>query len=314
MSPLIVCLDRQTLPMALPELQQPHRWQDWADTEPEQVVERLQGATVAVSNKVALTASQLQQLPDLRLIAVSATGYNIIDLEACRASGIHVCNVPAYSTDAVAEHTLMLMLMLRHRIGEYQQHAQTWPDSRMFCVFGSPILELRGATLTLIGGGAIGSRVASLAQAFGMRVLRAEHRGAASVRPGYTAFEQALAEADIVSLHCPLNAATRGLIGAAELALLPAHALLINTARGGLVDESALADALRNGRLAGAALDVLSSEPPLADHPLLQLAGPQLILTPHVAWASEPAMRRMASILMANIDAFLGGTLQNQIV
>lgn len=313
MKPLIVCLDRLTLPQALPAPQAEHEWRDYAATGPDQVVQHLQGATIAISNKVALGRQQLQQLPQLKLIAVAATGYNTIDIEACRELGISVCNVPAYSTQGVAEHALMLMLMLRHRLNEYQLASRQWSGSNIFCVFGSPVQEVSGATLTLIGSGQTGSRVAELAAAFGMQVLKAERRGAQQLRPGYTEFEQALAAADIVSLHCPLTPETRGLMGAAQLALLRPGALLINTARGGLVDESALATALQE-HLGGAALDVLESEPPPADHPLLQLQHPNLIVTPHIAWASAPSLQRLGEILQANLDSFLAGQLQNRVV
>lgn len=314
MKPLIVCLDRLTLPQDLPAPAAEHEWRDYPATRHDQVLEHLQGATIAISNKVALGRELLQQLPQLKLIAVAATGYNIIDIEACRQLGISVCNVPAYSTQGVAEHALMLMLMLRHRLNEYQLASRQWPASEIFCVFAAPVQELAGATLTLIGSGHTGSRVAELAAAFGMRVLKAERRGAQQLRPGYTRFEHALAAADIVSLHCPLTAETRGLLGAEQLALLPPGALLINTARGGLVDEAALLTALQQGHLGGAALDVLEVEPPPAGHALLQLQHPNLIITPHIAWASAPSLQRMGRILQANLDSFLAGDLQNRVV
>lgn len=310
--PLIVCLDSATLPQAQPQIGVAHRWQAYDLTQPDEVVSRLHGATVAITNKVALNHEQLEQLPDLKLIAVAATGYNIIDVGACRDLGITVCNVPAYSTDGVAEHTLMLMLALRHRLHEAEAASQIWAHSPIFCVFPSPILELKGATLSLIGGGSIGNRVAELAQAFGMNILRAERRQATSIRPGYVPFEQALAQADILSIHCPLNAETRGIIGAAEITQMKPSALIINTARGGLVDEAALVQALENGSIGGAAVDVLAQEPPAADNPLLK-PHPRLIVTPHVAWASEPSLQRMAMILQQNIEGFLSGNHQNRV-
>lgn len=310
--PLIVCLDSATLPQAQPQIAVAHRWQAYDLTQPDEVVARLKGATVAITNKVALNHTQLEQLPDLKMVAVAATGYNIIDIGACRDLGITVCNVPAYSTDGVAEHTLMLMLALRHRLHEAEAASQAWAHSPIFCVFPSPILELKGATLSLIGGGSIGNRVAELAQAFGMTILRAERRGATSPRPGYVPFEQALTQADILSIHCPLNSETRGIIGAAEIAQMKPSALIINTARGGLVDETALALALENGSIGGAAVDVLAQEPPAADNPLLK-PHPRLIVTPHVAWASEPSLQRMAMILQQNIEGFLSGKPQNRV-
>lgn len=313
MKPLVVCLDRQTLPVPLPALALEHVWRDHDRTAPHDIVERLHGATVAITNKVALQREHLLELPDLRLIAVAATGYNIIDLAACRERGIVVCNVPAYSTSGVAEHTLMLMLMLRHQMGACQNAVQDWPASPLFCVFGPAIGELAGSTLTLIGSGSIGNRVAELALAFGVTVVRAERRGASACRPGYVPFEQALAQADIVSLHCPLTPETRGIIGLRELQLLKKDAVLINTARGGLVDEAALAETLAAGRLGGAALDVLEQEPPAADNPLLRLQHPNLLLTPHVAWASTPSLQRLGNILVGNIEAFLQGQPRNRV-
>lgn len=313
-TPLVVCLDRQTLPQPLPAPRPAHRWQDYDVTAADQVVERLREATVAVTNKVPLQRAQLERLANLKLIAVSATGYNIIDLEACRELGITVCNVPSYSTDGVAEHTLMLMLALRHRLNEYQQASASWAASSLFCVFRSAVSELKNARVCIVGGGHIGRRVAELAQAFGAEITFAEHKTAAEVRPGYVAFDEALARADIVSLHCPLSAATRGVIGMREIGLMRKEAVVINTARGGLIDESALAFALESGRLAGAALDVLEQEPPPADNPLLRLTHPNLIVTPHIAWASAPSLERMARILVANIEGFLTGRPQNQVV
>lgn len=312
-TPLIVFLDRDTLPTALPPLAAAHRWREFAATRPEERLAHAQDAEVLITNKVVFDRATLEALPQLKLIAVAATGYNIIDTQVCQERGIAVCNVPAYSTQGVAEHTLMLMLALRHRLGQYAGEAVHWPAASQFCIFGPAIGELAGATLTLIGGGTIGQRVATLAQAFGMTVLRAEHRGAATIRPSYTDFETALAAADIVSLHCPLTAETRHLIGAAELARLKPGAVLINTARGGIVDEAALAASLARGELAGAGLDVLSSEPPPAAHPLLQLEHPNLIITPHIAWASEPSLQRLARVLIGNIDAFLLGAPQNRV-
>ena len=312
--PRIVVLDRDTLPCPIPAPKTPHQWQEYPRTSPAEVVSRLAGATVAITNKVLLQREHLQQLPQLRLIAVSATGYNIIDAHACRDLGIAVCNVPAYSTAAVAEHTLMLMLALRHRLQENLRASANWHASPLFCIFGSPIAELRTATVTLIGGGSIGQRVAELCSAFGATVIRAERRGATTIRPGHTEFHAALRQADILSLHCPYTPETHGLIGAAELALLPAHAVIINTARGGLIDETALAAALAEGRLAGAGLDVLEQEPPAAQTPLLQLQHNNLLLTPHIAWSSTSALERLVGIVSDNIDRFLAGTAVNRVI
>ena len=319
MPPLIVFLDRDTLParIALPAPCHPHRWQEYPSTLAGEIVDRLQGATVAIVNKVRLDAATLAQLPTLRLIAIAATGSDNVDLAACRRLGISVCNIQRYAEHAVAEHTMMLMLALSRRLLAYHQAVQAgdWQRSPHFCLFGPALHDLAGKRLGLIGSGSLGQAVARLGEALGMQVVFAARRGetapsldAVAGRWPRRPFDEVLSSSDVLSLHCPLNAQTRGLIGASELAAMPTGALLINTARGGIVDDQALLQALQQQHLGGAASDVASQEPPQADDPLLAaLSGENFILTPHVAWASDEAMQTLASQLSANIDAFFAG-------
>ena len=275
-----------------------------AQTPPELIIERLQGAQVVISNKVLLDASTLAACPDLKLILIAATGSNNVDLAAARAQGIAVCNCQGYGTPAVAQHTLMLLLALATRLPDYQQAvaAGRWQQARQFCLLDYPIMELHGKTLGLLGHGELGSAVGRLAEAFGMRVLLGQLPGRPA-RSDRLPLDELLPHVDALSLHCPLNEHTRDLIGADQLQAMKANALLINTARGGLVNEQALADALRSGHLGGAACDVLSSEPPQADNPLLAGDIPRLIITPHCAWGSREARQRIVGQLAENAHA-----------
>ena len=274
------------------------------------------GADIVISNKVPLRRDTLEQLPGLKLVAIAATGYNHVDLDACRELGIAVCNIRNYGDDTVAEHALTLMLALAKNLPAYQRDvaAGIWQQSRQFCHFGAPIRDLRGATLGIIGAGGIGRRLGELAAALGMRVLFAERKGAGEVRPGYAAFAAVLAQADVISLHCPLSEETRDLIAQPELIAMKPGALLINTARGGLVNEADLVAALKYGQLGGAGVDVLSEEPPVNGNPLLKTRLPNLIVTPHISWASRQAMERLAAQLVENIGAFVAGESRNRLV
>lgn len=292
--------------------------EDWTlhpHTAPDQVADRLDGAAVVVSNKVPLGAAILREATDLKLICVAATGTNNVDLAAAATAGITVSNARDYATASVAEAVFGLMLTLVRNLDGYRARATdgTWSSSPHFCVFDQPIGELHGATLGIIGHGVLGRAVESLARAFSMRVLLCQHLHKAP-EPGRVALDTLLAESDVISLHCPLSEYTQGLIGTAQLRAMKTSALLINTARGGIVDEHALLDALRQGHIAGAALDVLSLEPPAADNPLLNCRLPQLIVTPHVAWASRPARQRLVEELTANILAFRHGGRRNSVV
>ncbi len=312
----IVFLDRASV---LADVKRPvcaTEWQAYPASQAEQVVERLRGAAVVITNKAPITAAMLAQLPHLKLVAVAATGVNPVDLDACKLHGVVVSNIRDYAVHSVPEHVLMLMLNLRRNFLAYRQDVQAgeWQRASQFCLLTHPINDISGATLGIVGRGSIGLSVARMAEALGMRVLFAEHKGSSVVRDGYTAFTQVLQQADVLSLHCPLNEPTRGLIGAAELALMQPQALLINTARGGIVDEAALLQALQQGKLGGAGFDVLGSEPPAAGNPLLQSAPPNLIVTPHIAWASRQAMQTLADQLTDNIDAFARGEIRNRVV
>lgn len=281
----------------------------WADTTPENVVKRLQGTRVAIINKVVLNAETLTACPDLKLVLVAATGTNNVDLEAARALGITVANCQGYGTPSVAQHTLGLLLALATRLIDYQKavSAGEWQKSTQFCLLDFPIIELEGKTLGLFGHGELGSAVAKLAEAFGMRVLIGQIPGRPA-RPDRLALDELLPRVDALTFHCPLNEHTRNFIGARELAMLKPGAFVVNTARGGIIDEQALAHALRSGHLGGAATDVLSVEPPRDGNPLLAADIPRLIITPHSAWGSREARQRIVGQLCENAEAFFNGT------
>jgi glycerate dehydrogenase len=273
----------------------------------------LKGATIVITNKVPLREPELSRLPDLKFIAVAATGVDIIDLDYCRKRVLPVSNVRNYALHSVPEHVFTLILSLRRNLFNYREDVLrgAWQQAAGFCLLTHPISDLYNSTLGIIGYGALGHAVEQLARGFGMRVQISEHKGAQAVRDGRVSFEEVLRESDVVSLHCPLNEETRGLIGWVEFQLMKRGALLINTARGGLVDEGALVEALSSGLIAGAGFDVLTSEPPRAGNPLLELNQPNFILTPHIAWASNEAMQALADQLIANIEAFINGLPQN---
>jgi glycerate dehydrogenase len=314
----IVYLERESV---IAEVRRPacaHAWVEYDKSLQAEVAPRLADASIAIVNKLQIDAGMIARLPKLQMVAVAATGTNNVDLDACRARGIVVSNIRGYAVHTVPEHAIALMLALSRNLIAYRESVQAgrWQQSDQFCFFDHPIRDLHGATLAIIGSGALGQGVATLARAFGMKVLLAERKGAATCRAGYVPFAEALVEADVVSLHCPLNAETQGLIGAAELQAMKRSALLINTSRGGLVDETLLAQALREGWIAGAGFDVLSKEPPSEGNPLLApelLAQPNFLLTPHVAWASRPAMQVLADQLIDNIEAYVRGEPQNRV-
>ena len=313
---LIVFLDRDSIQADIRRPGFPHEWRDYPATIATQVTDHLSNATIAISNKVPLMAESLTPLRNLKMIAVCATGTNNVDLDYCRAHKITVSNIRNYAVHAVPEHVFSLILALRRNLPGYREdvHNGLWQKAEQFCLFTHPILDLHGSTLGVIGHGALGMATTKLGEAFGMRVIFAEHKGVAQVRSGYTSFDSVLADSDVITLHCPLTPATQNLIGAPELKKMRRHALLINTARGGLVDEAALAHALKDGVIGGAGFDVLTTEPPRAGNPLLDLRLPNFILTPHVAWASRNAMQIMADQLIDNIEAFVRGAPQNQVV
>ena len=309
----IVFLDRNSLiaDMRVPSFA--HEWIDHGQTRSEEIVARLQNASIVISNKVKLSGDILAQAPGVKMIAVSATGTDNVDLVYCRAHGIVVSNIRGYAVHTVPEHAFMMMLALRRNLLGWREdvRAGLWQQTDQFCLFTRPVNDLHGSTLGLVGYGSLGHGMQKLAEAFGMRVLVAEHRNAATVREGYTAFDTVLGNADVISLHTPLTAETRHMIAAREFGLMKSTAILINTARGNLVDESALIDALKSGRIAGAGFDVLSVEPPHDGNPLLDLDLPNFILTPHVAWSSREAMQTLADQVVDNIEAFVAGTPRN---
>ncbi|HUG98814.1 MAG TPA: D-2-hydroxyacid dehydrogenase [Gammaproteobacteria bacterium] len=287
-------------------------------TTAEELPARLAPAEILITNKIRIGAAELGAAPRLRLICLSATGVNNVDLEAAEARGIGVCNITAYCTVSVVQHVYALVLALTHHLAGYQGLLQqgAWKDSPQFCLLDYPIRELAGRKLGIVGFGELGRGVARAAPAFGLEVLVSERPGAPPGPPqgGRLPFERLLAEADILSLHCPLTDATRGLIDAAALARMKPDALLINTARGALVDSAALAAALRDGRIAGAGIDVLPQEPPVDGDPLLDAAIPNLIITPHVAWAAREARQRAVDEIAANIRSFLAGGRRGRVL
>lgn len=305
----IVFLDRDALRAKVRRPSFPHDWREYSETAPEEVVERLQGATIAIVNKVSLREVDLAQLPELKFIAVAATGVDIIDLDSCRRRGIAVANVRHYANRAVPEHALMLMLALSRNLINYRRDVGrgAWQEANKFCLFDHTIRDLHGRTLGIIGYGGLGQAVEKLARAFGMRVLISEHKNAKQTRDGRVSFDDILRKSDIITLHCPLTDETRDMIGAKELEEMRNDAILINTARGGLVNEAALARALTIGEIGGAGFDVLSEEPPRDGNPLLDLKLPNFILTPHNAWASDETMQVLADQLIDNIEAFVRG-------
>jgi glycerate dehydrogenase len=305
----IVFLERDTLKADLRRPAFEHVWRDYGATRAEEVLGRLEGATVAVVNKLPLRAEVLARLPSLRLIAVAATGTDNIDLDFCRAHNIAVSNVRGYARDTLPEHVLMLVLALRRNLLAYDAAGRAGRRQRagQFCLHAREIRDLHGSTLGLVGHGTLGRGVERLARAFGMEVLIAERKSAAVVRDGRTAFAEVLARADVLSLHVPLNEETRDMIGREEFGLMKRSAILINCARGGVVNERALARALREGGIAGAGVDVLSAEPPREENPLLAPDVPNLIVTPHVAWAGREAQQILADQLVDNIEAFVSG-------
>jgi glycerate dehydrogenase len=309
----IVFLDRDSL---IADIRPPafaHRWRDYPATSPDDVVERLRGATIAITNKVPLRADAIAQLPDLKMIAVAATGTDNVDLAACRERGIVVANIRNYSLVSVPEHCFALLLAVRRNLRAYAADVEAgrWERSTRFCLLDHPIGDLAGSRLGIVGYGALGRRVAQIGRAFGMDIAVTSRSPVADTDVTPLPLDELLATADVVSLHLPLTEQTRNLVGARELASMKKNAILINTARGGLVDEAALAQALTDGTIAGAGFDVLSKEPPVPDNPLLRLRLPNFVLTPHVAWASGGAMQTLADMLVDNLEAWVAGNPTN---
>jgi glycerate dehydrogenase len=285
----------------------------FARTSGEQMIGRLQGAAIAITNKAVINRATIFALPELRYIGVAATGYNNVDIEAARERGIVVCNVPEYSTQEVAQAVFALLLELTNRTGHHAEtvRAGKWSKSPDFSYWDYPLVGLEGLSLGIVGYGRIGQAVGRIGQAFGMKILATRRNPPANSAGGvqYVSLETLLHESDVISLHCPLTPESRGLVNTEFLSKMKPTAFLINTSRGGLVTESALADALNHDRIAGAGLDVLSTEPPPADNPLF--GAKNCIITPHIAWAPKTARARLLQIMAANIRAWLKGAPQN---
>jgi len=290
-----------------------HSWAEYPVTAASELPQRLAGATIAITNKVALREETLRRLPDLKMIAVAATGYDVIDVGYCKAHGIAVANIRNYAVHTVPEHAFALITALRRNLLAYRRDVENgrWQQVDQFCFFDHPISDLHGSTLGILGEGVLGQATAHIGRAFGMQVLFADHAPPKAPGVVFTPLERVLAESDVISLHLPLTDETRNLIGSAELRRMKRTAILINTARGGLVDEQALAQALKEGVIAGAGFDVLTREPPKEGNPLLELRLPNFILTPHIAWASDGAMQFLADQLIDNIEAYVSGRPQN---
>ncbi|MEO0996797.1 MAG: NAD(P)-dependent oxidoreductase [Pseudomonadota bacterium] len=312
MAERIVVLDAGTFgPYRLRRPAFPHDWRQYERSGPEQVRRRLGAATIAITNKVAIGQPELEAAPELKLIAIAATGYDAVDVAAARARGVAVMNVRGYAATTVPEHAFALMLSLRRRLTEYRRALAdgAWQAAGQFTLFVDPVYDLAGSTLAIVGAGVTGRRVAAIGRTFGMQVAFLDsHVGDLPDYATALPLPELLAAADVLTLHCPLTDATRNIVDAAAIERMRPTALLINTARGGLVDEPALATAIRDGTIGGAGMDVLSEEPPAEDNPLYRLREhPRLLLTPHSAWGSRDAVTTLAERLLTQIEAFVAG-------
>ncbi|QTH70847.1 D-2-hydroxyacid dehydrogenase [Pseudoalteromonas xiamenensis] len=313
----IAILDTQTLGnTSLEVLTQLGELMCYPMTLPEQTSERIRDVDVVITNKVILDKEILEAANNLKLVCIAATGTNNVDLAAAKSLGIAVCNVAGYSTPSVVQHTFTLLGNLMTNMHRYIADCQLgrWQQSDMFCRLDYPISELQDKTFVVVGYGSLGQAVASVAQAFGANVIIAEQKSATSVREGRVAFNDALVMADVVSIHCPLNSQTQNLISTPEFNLMKHSAFIVNTARGGIVDEAALVSALEAGQIAGAALDVLSKEPAQQDNPLCHYQGSNLLLTPHTAWASQESITRLVNEIAKNIMAYNYNEPRNRVV
>ncbi|KAF2839581.1 D-isomer-specific 2-hydroxyacid dehydrogenase NAD-binding protein [Patellaria atrata CBS 101060] len=309
----IVFLDRAAIKSPLRSPRFDHEWNEYPHTEPSDIFQRVSGAEIVITNRVPITRDLLSQIPSIGLIAVAATGYDNVDVDACREYGVAVCNVRDWSV-SVPEHVFALILALRRNLNAYRDaiYAGQWQKAPGYgLLIGELPIALNGSVMGIIGYGGLAKRVEAIAKAFGMEVLVAERKGVESVREGRTAWRYVLGAVQVLVLLAPLNEETRGSIGEAELALMRKDALLINCARGGIVDEDALAKALRDGDIAGAGVDVLREEPPKNGNPLLDLRIPNLIVTSHVAWSSVQSLQVHTEQLIRNIEAFVEGNPQN---
>jgi glycerate dehydrogenase len=311
----VVFLDSSTIPLPVPRPAAGVNWTDLPATLDNQVIDALRDADVALTNKVRLTRDVLRELPRLKFICVTAAGYDCVDVDYCAANGIQISNVPGYAARSVAEHVMACVFALRRKLVQYRGIAtgHAWSNSSVFCVHGPRIGDIAGTTIGLVGYGSIAAEVARLSLAVGMQVLRSERKGAGTVRPGYVAFDEALRRSDVVSLHCPLTSTTEGMMGEREFSMMKPSAVLVNTARGALIDERALEHALTMESIAGAALDVLRMEPPHEGNRFLTRELDNLILTPHIAWASTSGVDALVSVVARNVESYLAGKPENRI-
>jgi glycerate dehydrogenase len=309
----IVFIERNTIQARFRRPEFEHEWVEYPESFADQVIERIRDASIIISNKLSLGESQLAAALHVKLIAIAATGSDCVDLDYCRRRGITVCNVRGYAANSVPEHVLMLILALRRNLLAYRADVREgkWQESKQFCLLTHPLNDIKGSTLGIVGQGAIGKSMAQLAAAVGMNALLAEHKNANDIRPGRTNFKDVLKQSDVITLHCPLTEETRGMFGHEEFAMMKPKALLINTARGALIQDDALVDALQSGLIAGAAVDCLREEPPRKGSPLLDVNLPNFIVTPHVAWASDEAVQALADQVIDNIEAFVAGNPRN---
>jgi len=309
----VVFLDRGSLIAEIRRPQDASEYVEYESSHGREVAERLRGATVAITNKTPLRADVLRALPELKMIAVAATGYDVVDVGYCREHGVAVANIRNYAVHTVPEHAFALILALRRNLIAYRNDVErgVWNRSEQFCFFDHPILDLHGSQLGIVGEGVLGRAVAAIGKAFGMRTVFADHPLRVGEDLEYHPLPQLIAESDVLTLHAPLLQSTRHMIGEAELRSMKRTAILINTARGGLVDEHALVKALEEGWIGGAGFDVLTVEPPREGNPLLAVRRPNFILTPHIAWASRGAMQFLADQLIDNIDGWSRGEPQN---
>jgi len=303
-------LDVSAMHSLLPELEL------FEVTEDSQIAERIQDAEFVLANKSRLTEKLLRSSPKLRFIGLTATGTDNVDLTAARQNDIAVCNIRAYCTESIAEHVFGCLLNLTRNLARYDARVRAglWQKSEDFCLLSLPIRELSAMTLGIVGYGELGKGVANIARAFGMEVLISARPGTENVDDDRVAFDELLQRSDVISLHCPLTDATAGLFGEAEFKQMKPDAILVNTARGGLINSAALVAALLNGEIGAAAVDVLPKEPPADGDPLLDYDGPNLMVTPHIAWGSNEARQAAIEELVANIAAFLEGTERSRVV
>lgn len=312
----VVYLDRDALPkhVDLKPREDQYQWLCYPFTRPEDVIKRSQYADVLVINKVIIDRDILLACPRIKHIAVSATGYNVVDLNACQELGVSVSNTPSYALRTVPEHVMMMSLCLRRQMLNYRQQvlAGDWSRSGSFCLFDTPIHDCHQAVFGVLGFGELGQATAQLAHAFGMRVIYCSRTQKTVNYASAVSFEQLLTQSDILSIHSSLTPETANIIGTAQLRLMKDSAILINTARGGIVDEQAACEAIRNGQISALGFDVLTQEPPVNGNPLLEIADlPNVMISPHNAWASHHATQTLGNTLMANIHGFLDGLPQN---